>query len=166
MPESSWSVLVYKVPSQPTRLRIQIWRKLQALGAVYLQDGMAILPTREDLDENLGYLASAIDGMGGSAVLLRSKGFSPEDDQQIVLRFQQAADARMEKILSRLKSVVWPEIDSYEALGELEDALKRERLAYLKARRLCYFSSSVEPSVEAELERWKIRLERLIRGNK
>ena len=39
-----WFVLVYKLPSEPTRYRASVWRKLRAAGAVYLQKGVAALP--------------------------------------------------------------------------------------------------------------------------
>jgi dsRNA-specific ribonuclease len=39
----NWLLLVYKVPAEPARARAMIWRRLKALGAVYLQDGLAKL---------------------------------------------------------------------------------------------------------------------------
>ncbi|WP_279580643.1 hypothetical protein [Fodinicola feengrottensis] len=32
-----WLLLVYKVPSEPTRLRATVWRRLKGMGAIYLQ---------------------------------------------------------------------------------------------------------------------------------
>ena len=37
--------MAYKLPAGPTRLRAGVWRKLKAAGAVYLQNGVAALPT-------------------------------------------------------------------------------------------------------------------------
>ena len=42
--ERGWFVLVYKLPSEPSRYRASVWRKLKAAGAVYLQNGVAALP--------------------------------------------------------------------------------------------------------------------------
>jgi hypothetical protein len=42
----SWLVLVYRVPSEPTRLRAAVWRRLKALGAVYLANSVAIMRAR------------------------------------------------------------------------------------------------------------------------
>ncbi|CAN5802663.1 hypothetical protein BH20ACT11_BH20ACT11_01270 [soil metagenome] len=36
--------MVYKLPSEPTRYRASVWRKLKGAGAVYLQNGVAALP--------------------------------------------------------------------------------------------------------------------------
>ncbi len=38
---TGWLVLVYRVPSEPTRLRATVWRRLKGLGAVYLQNSIA-----------------------------------------------------------------------------------------------------------------------------
>jgi len=47
-------LLVYRIPREPSRHRVAVWRKLQDLGALYLQDGVAALPedavTREQLE--------------------------------------------------------------------------------------------------------------------
>ena len=42
--EISWLLLIYKVPTEPARQRAAVWRRVKALGAVYLQDGVAALP--------------------------------------------------------------------------------------------------------------------------
>jgi hypothetical protein len=35
---SGWLVLIYRVPSEPTRLRSTVWRRIKSLGAIYLQN--------------------------------------------------------------------------------------------------------------------------------
>ena len=51
--KTRWLILVYHLPREPSRHRVAVWRKLKALGALYLQDGVAALPedavTREQL---------------------------------------------------------------------------------------------------------------------
>lgn len=38
----TWLMLVYRVPSEPTRLRAAVWRRLRSLGAIYLQNSAAV----------------------------------------------------------------------------------------------------------------------------
>jgi hypothetical protein len=49
-----WVLLVYRLPREPSRHRVAVWRKLRDLGALYLKDGVAALPedavTREQLE--------------------------------------------------------------------------------------------------------------------
>jgi hypothetical protein len=39
-----WLLLVYRVPSEPTRLRASVWRRLRNLGAIYVQNSVAAAP--------------------------------------------------------------------------------------------------------------------------
>jgi DNA-binding transcriptional regulator PaaX len=52
--KTRWLILIYQLPREPSRHRVAVWRKLKALGALYLQDGAAALPedavTREQLE--------------------------------------------------------------------------------------------------------------------
>lgn len=160
MARHSFILLVYKLPPQPTRLRIQAWRRLQAIGAVYLQDGVAAIPNRPDLDENARYLASSIIESGGTAILLRASGTGDHDEAEIEAKFRVAADSRMEELLANLERVGdgLSELGSLDSLAKLDDALKRERLAYLKARRLNYFGSDLESQVDSRLAELAARL--------
>ena len=166
--DRKWTLLAYKLPPQPTRLRIQIWRKLQALGAVYLQDGVAVLPSREDLDENLTYISAAVEEMDGSATLLQAAGISDKDHAQIIERFQRAADLRLTEIIERLDALseTLEDSSSPEEQELAEDGLKRERVAYLKARRLNYFGSAKEREVDTKIEAIRIQLDQMTRGLK
>ncbi len=162
MARRSFILLIYKPPPQPTRLRIQAWRRLQSVGSIYLQDGVAALPNRPDLDENLRYIASSIVEAGGSAITLRASGTSEFDEDEIEAKFRAAADARMVELLASVERVAdsLAEVGSLDSLSKIDDALKRERLAYLKARRLNYFGSELETQVDSRLKELSAQLRR------
>jgi hypothetical protein len=65
-----WLLLVYRVPSEPTRLRAAVWRRLKSLGAVYLQNSAAVLPAGRGAERALRRLRREILDMEGTAVLL------------------------------------------------------------------------------------------------
>lgn len=48
-----WLLPVYRVPSEPTRLRAAVWRRLNSLGAVYLQNSAAVLPAGKTAEHAL-----------------------------------------------------------------------------------------------------------------
>ncbi|MDT5362001.1 MAG: hypothetical protein QOC69_3763, partial [Mycobacterium sp.] len=52
-PADSWLLLVYRIPSDPTRLRAAVWRRLKSLGAVYLQNSAAALPASDSAERAL-----------------------------------------------------------------------------------------------------------------
>lgn len=158
----SWTLLVYRLPPYPTRLRIQIWRKLQALGAVYLQDGVAALPSREDLDENLTYISQTVEEMGGSATVLKAGGLRQKDNDAVRERFNKAADTRMRELVGRIEALASPEVISPTDFARTEEELTRERFAYLKARRINHFGSELESVVESALDGARRRIERYL----
>ncbi len=66
----TWLLLVYTVPSKPSRLRAAVWRDLKKAGAVYLRDGVAVLPEGAETRAIFQAIVTRIDGFGGQATLI------------------------------------------------------------------------------------------------
>jgi hypothetical protein len=81
-------VLIYTVPSQPTRKRAYVWRELKRLGAVYLRDGVALLPHRQELEPRLREVDARIREYDGASYLLLSPHFPPNSDDALIRFFQ------------------------------------------------------------------------------
>ena len=75
-----WLLLVYRIPSDPSRLRAAVWRRLKSLGAVYLQNSAAALPATDGAERALRKLRREILEMNGSAVLLSCSALAGEQD--------------------------------------------------------------------------------------
>mgnify|MGYP002539527060 CR=1 FL=1 len=45
--------LNYKIPANPSRYRVAVWKALRELGAVYLQDGVAAVPQQDGMEQAL-----------------------------------------------------------------------------------------------------------------
>lgn len=86
---NDWMVLIYTVPSQPTRKRAYVWRELKRLGAVYLRDGVALLPHRRDLEPRLREVDERIREYEGTSYLLLSPHFPPGSDDSLIRFFQE-----------------------------------------------------------------------------
>jgi hypothetical protein len=111
----SWLVLVYRVPSEPSRLRAAAWRRLKALGAVYLANSVAALPASADAERALRSLRNEIGEMGGSAQLLSASALVGEAD--VVATFNAARDEEYTEIVSRCEDFV-AEIERESAAGK------------------------------------------------
>lgn len=85
---TEWMLLIYIVPSQPSRKRAYVWRELKRLGAVYLRDGVALLPRREELEMALQIVAGRIREYDGTAHLLLSPRFQSGEERDLVRLFQ------------------------------------------------------------------------------
>ncbi len=126
-----WVVLIYKIPTQPSRLRLQVWRTLQRMGALYLQDGVCLLPARPDLVENMQYVATTVAEMGGTSHLFTGTSLLPDGPARLTEEFRALADKRLEEIAARLETL-YPALEeaaSPSALQRVEEEIKRERVA-------------------------------------
>ncbi len=100
--EPRWLVLVYRVPSEPSRLRATVWRRLKTLGAVYLQSAVAALPENASSDRSLRRLRNQIvEEMGGFAILLSSETLAGGVD--VVALFNGARDEEYEEIVDKCR---------------------------------------------------------------
>lgn len=157
-----WVLLIYKIPSQPTRLRAHVWRRLQRCGAIYLQDSVSIVPATSELAENMQWIADEIREMGGDAFLFRATATSPKEEGQIEGRFGSASRAEAGKLLEalrgvegRLRAQARP-----QALAEAEDELRRIRQAALKLRLRSHFPVAAEETLHKRLRAARDRLDR------
>jgi hypothetical protein len=66
-----WLMFMYQVPSEPSRLRTAVWRRLKALGAVYAAHSVAVLPESPEAERALRALRAEVGQMGGTAQLVR-----------------------------------------------------------------------------------------------
>jgi hypothetical protein len=138
------------------------------MGALYLQNAACLLPSRPDLDENMQYIAAQIEEMGGSCYLFSSTAMLPDSDDKLMEELREQADGRLTEIVERLDrvSAALDTAASPSALERAESELKRERVAYLRARRQAYFGSTKEAEVDARLDALKRSLDDLYRSAK
>jgi hypothetical protein len=99
LPPGRWLLLVYRVPSEPSRLRATVWRRIKSLGAIYLQSSAAALPAGTAAERALRKLRSEILDMAGTAVLLSCEVLAGESD--IRAQFQDARDDEYEEIVDK-----------------------------------------------------------------
>lgn len=94
-----WFLLVYRVPSEPTRLRATVWRRLKSLGAIYLQNSAAALPASTAAERALRKLRAEILDMSGTATLLSCSVLAGE--AEIKAAFQAARDDEYAEIVDK-----------------------------------------------------------------
>lgn len=161
---SGWLVLVYRIPSEPTRLRATAWRRLKALGAVYLQNSVAALPMSSSAERSLRKLQHEIVEMSGTATLMKASVLVGE--ATVIAVFQAARTDEYEEILDRCRGF----------LGELEHEYEKSHFSYAeleenevdytklvnwleKVRRRDVFDAPGRDVAEAELKKCELALE-------
>jgi Protein ChrB, N-terminal len=99
LPPGQWLLLIYRVPSEPSRLRATVWRRIKSLGAIYLQSSAAALPASTSAERALRKLRSEIIDMSGTAMLLSCEVLAGE--QEIRAQFQHARDDEYDEIVDK-----------------------------------------------------------------
>ena len=161
----AWLVLVYRIPSEPTRLRATVWRRLKGIGAVYLQNSVAALPASPAGERALRGLRNEIQKMGGSSQLLAAQPLAGQGD--LVAIFNQARDEEYAEIISRCQDFL-AEIESettaahftYAELEENDEDLSKLRSWFEKVADRDVLDASRQAAARRALEQAGAALER------
>jgi hypothetical protein len=65
-PNLRWQLLIYRLPSNPSRARVAIWRELRRLGALPLQQAVSAVPELGELPAALDSIVERIERDGGT----------------------------------------------------------------------------------------------------
>ncbi len=92
----SWRVITYRLPPEPSRHRVAVWRELRRLGAVSLQQGTWAVPDGEPFEAGLSQVVGAIKAAGGQPVVL-------------AVADEEASAAQLEALFTAQREAEWGE---------------------------------------------------------
>jgi hypothetical protein len=87
-----WLVLLHQLPAKPPYLRVKLWRRLQALGALPLKNAVHVLPNNDASRAAFSALLDNILSDGGEAVLLEAHLITGQSDSELRAQFDAARD--------------------------------------------------------------------------
>jgi hypothetical protein len=170
MSDQSWLLLTYKVPAEPARKRIALWRKLKGLGALYLQNGVCVLPKNEEHLRRIKILENEIIEIGGEAVLLESTGLDSAQQERIIQRFNAERDEQYREFLGRCRdfeSEIRQETGSqhftYAELDEIDEDLQKLRGWLEKIKKLDFYGAPLVGEAEQAFDSCEKSLEAFAR---
>ncbi|AKN30879.1 chromate resistance protein ChrB [Clostridium carboxidivorans P7] len=158
--------LTYKVPSNTSKNRVYIWRKIKDIGAVYLQQGVALLPYEERLFEILKDLREEVNNLGGKSTLSELNFISEDDEKCIISEFKKQIDEEYIEFEDNCQRLIY-ELDretengkfKFSELQENEEELKKFQRWYEKITSRDYFHSERKCSSKEMFEKAKARLQ-------
>lgn len=149
MATENWLLLTYKVPADPARRRVALWRRLKSMGAVYLQNGLCLLPKTDEHRRGLKVMENEIADMGGEAVLLETVALDRAQRDKVVERFRADRDEEYVEFLGKcadFEAEIAKETAavhfSYAEIEENDEDLKKLRSWLDKIRRLDFYGAS------------------------
>ena len=87
-----WLLLIHQLPAKPAYVRVKIWRRLQALGAVTVKNAVYALPANAETREDFAWLAKEIVESGGEAIVCEASFSRVCRDDELRALFDAARD--------------------------------------------------------------------------
>ena len=158
--QPEWVALAWRLPgSGSSTPRVTTWRSLQRLGAARLTPGAALLPYREELVEQLEWLAQDIEQQGGDAWVLPVTALS--DREARLVREQMASDRDDEyralevdalAFLKRMREQP-DQPDTFAARQQIDKELVALQRRYRKVRARDYVEASGRANAARAIDR-------------
>ncbi|MGE0666057.1 MAG: chromate resistance protein ChrB domain-containing protein [Sphingomonadales bacterium] len=140
----NWLALLHQLPAKPPYLRVKIWRRLQAIGAVPLKNAVHVLPRREETEAAFRDLLTEITANGGEAVLIDARMVEGQSDAELRNLFDAARDADYDDLAQAARQL----LETGPASGT-EIAKLQRRLSEIV--RLDFFGAHGRQGAEAAL---------------
>jgi len=145
-----WLILIYQLPREPSRHRVAVWRRLKALGALYLKDGTAALPDDVVTREQLEWLQVRVREAGGEATLWEALPNTVAENAALVEEFRAPREAAYREIIDAANG-----LRQKAAMGAgqtiLLDELARIERDFRNERRRDYFRSPLRKVADAAI---------------
>ncbi|MBU6512717.1 MAG: hypothetical protein KGR99_10455 [Betaproteobacteria bacterium] len=155
-----WLLVTVSTAGAPASLRVIVWRKLKELGALYLQQSVALLPRRATTQNAVAQLVARIDQDGGTARVLIISLADEAQEQDVIAELQEARTGEYAEILERFPSF-FAELEqetargrtTFEEVEESEVDLARFRTWLRKTAARDYFQAPLGQKAREELRR-------------
>src|ERR1700756_1598978 len=154
-----WLLLTYKAPAEPASKRVALWRRLKSLGAVYLQNGVCVLPKTDDHARRLKMLANDIAEMGGEAVILETAAPDHRQEDKVGPRFNADRDDAYREFIDKcddfeteIAKETTAQHFTYNELEENDVELKKLQGWLEKIKKLDFYGGGLATDAAAKLK--------------
>jgi hypothetical protein len=156
--EPAWLVLLHQLPTRPSSLRVRVWRRLQATGALPLRSAAYVLPNRTEAREDLAWIAGEVRALGGQASLLAAACLDEGGDAALVREFQAARAADFRSLAKRAERAFATRRGRGARAGGADRAEPRRLLAEWESLgRITYFDVPEQEEARRMIERLQSR---------
>jgi len=160
-----WLLLIHQIPPRPPYVRVKIWRRLQALGAVAIKNSVYALPASDQAREDFEWTRRQILEIKGEASVCEARLVDGLTDQELRAAFVAAREADYRDIVAEARAVARglgrrrsrrPLAE--EAAARLETALARLERRVAQVGAIDFFGAPGRETVEGLLRDLEARL--------
>ncbi len=141
-----WSVLFLTLPTQPSAVRLRVWRALKTLGCVSLRDGVHVLP--ESQAALFDPLATEVLAHGGQASVLELATRDEARRAEVLALFDRSEAYRRWRTEAQALAAALPALDETEARRRWRGTAE----ALQTLRRIDYYPGAAAQQAQAELD--------------
>lgn len=163
---TSWLLLTYKIPAEPTKIRVGIWRRIRSLGAVYLQNSICVLPLTAEHQRQLRMVQSDIEQVGGEAVIFETQALDAKQKERVVAYFKRDREQDYEEFLEKCadyKKEIEKEVRagrySFAEIKENDEDLKKLKNWLERIKVVDFYGAPARAAAEQQLVECEALLE-------
>ena len=157
--EAGWVLLSYRVPAEPSRHRVAVWRELRKVGAISLQQATWILPAKREFMDALTRVVALVERGGGEALVFNVDGRDDQTEGRLEAMFTEAREGEWTEFLSecgKFEAEIEKEIRTAKfataELDEEEQNLDRLRRWFRELRGRDVFVAPSQETAERRLK--------------
>lgn len=142
-------LLIVSLPPSPSSLRVRVWRRLRALGAVALKRTVYLLPDTPDNYEQFQWLGQEIQRERGETILLRVDQIENMSRSEIIRLFHEARDPEYRQLAGRYRKLMQA-LERKSAAGSVrvDRELAQLQKDFERLRELDFFDAPGRAEVE------------------
>lgn len=115
-----WLIFLSQLPTNPSSLRVTVWRKMRAAGALGLQNSAWIFPHTPENEQFLQDLLKYIQQQGAGGQIFKVAPLTSDIEEDLLQRFRAERDLEYSEFCERGR----------EFLAEIEKETKREKFTF------------------------------------
>lgn len=101
-----WLLFTSQLPASPSSLRVMVWRRMKAAGAVSLQNGVWVLPYTKEQERLVEELLSYLHEQGGEGQSFAATALSDQVEKDLLQRFRGLRDEEYAELIERCQGLV------------------------------------------------------------
>ena len=162
----NWIVLLFRVPAEPSRHRVAVWRELRRTGAVSLGQSAWLAPAAPAFADGIDRAVQLVQAAEGEAIVLDASGRQPADAERLAVVYTAAREAEWVEFVDECAKYL-TEIDAEIAKGKLtlaeldeeEQSLERLRRWHRELRLRDVLSAPSAAAADRQLKACEAKLE-------
>jgi ChrB-like protein len=161
-----FTVLVYRMPPNPTAGRVAVWRQLKKIGAIYLQQSVCVFPANSAVRRDLAPILKRISDASGEFHLLPLRKLDSSEETKLIQQFREQTANHYQEIIENCEVNFTKEIEfetfrsnfTYEEAEEIRAEFEKISGWFDRVRRRDWFGA---PNM-SEAQEWLTRCEAML----